>query len=483
MFIRRVLWPALKHRNQWAKEFLLLRASSSLEREERKEEVVLRTVGVLEHPLPVWLIPPQKDETVQPKHGRHQCLLVTHGGVFMFEMTAREVAVKNGHVEFAEPLFGQRLDGVAFVFQYKHPLQTVATDLRQDLRSTPPAKGVGFKVASVAAAQVRRWRSNDDEGIGGHAEHGECRDRHDLQRTMVLRDRQEIAPDVGSLWAQRRVATTLGQHFCDVRDRRTHGVEVMCVRVWQPPAEPLVRQEDDEVGSLEGADLFQGVEPDERPSIAHRFIGAQPSHAQKLQGGAQHHGVSKTLYRILGSVQDLLEAKLPLPLKFEVRPENGDDPHHNHDDEDRARDAAQSDEERDHPVLTKRTARDPAARRTAAHAKRADPVARTLDVAMAYTSARWHQGVHLSDTRRPSRSGERPPRMSGAGCWRRCGRRTRRLRTQRGFVCHLSSADCSRVSRNLPHRKDKCPRFPKPHTARRRIGSPRCTIRRSLERL
>ena len=212
-------------RNQWAKEFSLLRANSSLECEERREEVVLRTVDVLEDPLHVVLIPPQPDETVQPKHGRHQCLLVTHGGVFMFKMTAREVSVENGHVEFAEPL--QRLDGVDFVFQYEHPLQTVATDLRLDLRSTPPAWGVGIKVASVAAAQVRRWRSNDDEGIGGHAEHGECRDCHDLQRTMVLRDRQEIAPDVRSLLAQRRVATTLGQHVCDLHDRRTHGVEMM----------------------------------------------------------------------------------------------------------------------------------------------------------------------------------------------------------------------------------------------------------------
>ena len=96
----------------------------------------------------------------------------------------------------------------------------------------------------------------------------------------------------------------------------------------------------------------------------------------------------------LGGVQYLLEAKLPFPSKLEVRPVNGDDPHHSHDDDDRARDAAQSDKERDHPVLTKRTARDQATRRGAAHAKRADPVDRTLDVAIAYTSARWHQGAH-----------------------------------------------------------------------------------------
>ena len=150
MFIRRVLWPALKHRNQWAKEFLLLRASSSLEREERKEEVVLRTVGVLEHPLPVWLIPPQKDETVQPKHGRHQCLLVTHGGVFMFEMTAREVAVKNGHVEFAEPLLGQRFGWSGVLL----PIRTSASDRRHRSSTGPPLDTT--RVGNIQSCKCRR---------------------------------------------------------------------------------------------------------------------------------------------------------------------------------------------------------------------------------------------------------------------------------------------------------------------------------------
>mmetsp|Transcript_15099 Transcript_15099/g.40344 ORF Transcript_15099/g.40344 Transcript_15099/m.40344 type:complete len:247 (+) Transcript_15099:118-858(+) len=195
---QRLLVVDLHGRHEVPKQLaLLLPAARQGEREERREEPILRFLYVLEHHLPGRVVLHGQGLEVEPEDRLHQLLLVAVGLALVAHGAARERALEDAQGEaLLEHLHGDRLQIRVHLIHDVHVVDPRCADLRQSLDSAPPAGIVGAQIACVSVALVSCRGRDDDEGMRIGAVDRERGDRQHLHPAVFLRDGPVVDPNI-----------------------------------------------------------------------------------------------------------------------------------------------------------------------------------------------------------------------------------------------------------------------------------------------
>mmetsp|Transcript_58473 Transcript_58473/g.174157 ORF Transcript_58473/g.174157 Transcript_58473/m.174157 type:complete len:633 (-) Transcript_58473:1203-3101(-) len=226
-----------------------------------------------------------------------------------------------------------------------HMIESTSANLRQHLGATPPTKAVSVCVAHLATVLVSSCRGNNHKGICNGGVHRERRDSHDLHRSVLLRNRHEVAPYVHLVQGSLAPNSGPSAPSDDLPQRLRHGIVVDVIWVGDAPPQPLVGEENNQVLLLEGLNLLKRVQVHQLPLVAQILVSCQGGQLHEVPRAAQDHGMAQRPRVLLSRADGALVLRLANPHEAALLAVGYEDPSHNNGHKDESNSGGERDDQ------------------------------------------------------------------------------------------------------------------------------------------